>query len=160
MIKPSVNDLSQNKYNRYVLCVASSKCARLITQNSKDSETVGKEILSGEKTVLPPEEKSIISAIHKLHEGKYVIVLPEEKPQVEEAAEAEENVSEEEAAETEAAETEVSEEEAENAIVSEELFYLDRLAQIRASVKEAFPEITDAHADHLIEEFIQVNFDK
>lgn len=55
---------------------------------------------------------------------------------------------------------EVSEEEAENAIVSEELFYLDRLAQIRASVKEAFPEITDAHADHLIEEFIQVNFDK
>jgi len=119
MIKPSVNDLSQNKYNRYVLCVASSKCARLITQNSKDSETVGKEILSGEKTVLPPEEKSIISAIHKLHEGKYVIVLPEEKPQVEEAAEAEENVSEEEAAETEAAETEAAETEAAETEASE-----------------------------------------
>ena len=98
MIKPSVNDLSQNKYNRYVLCVASSKCARLITQNSKDSETVGKEFLSGEKTVLPPEEKSIISAIHKLHEGKYVIVLPEERPQVEEAADIEESS---EASETE-----------------------------------------------------------
>ena len=83
MIKPSLNDLSQNKYNRYVLCVASSKCARLITENSKDSETVGKEVLSGEKSVLPPEEKSIISAIHKLHEGKYVILLPEEKPEKE-----------------------------------------------------------------------------
>lgn len=96
MIKPSVNDLSQNKYNRYVLCVASSKCARLITQNSKDSETVGKEVLSGEKSVLPPEEKSIISAIYKLHEGKYVIRLPEEKP-IEEKAESEEAENSEEA---------------------------------------------------------------
>ncbi len=55
--------------------------------------------------------------------------------------------------------TDVSEEDAEAAIVSEELFYLDRLAQIRDSVKEAFPEISTAHADHLIEEYIQANFD-
>ncbi len=55
---------------------------------------------------------------------------------------------------------EVSDEEAEAAIVSEELFYLNRLAQIRDSVKEAFPEISAAHADHLIEEFIQANFEK
>ena len=77
-----------------------------------------------------------------------------------------ENVTEESLQEpvTDAASEEVSEEaseeEAEASIVSEELFYLDRLAQIRDSVKEAFPEITDAHADHLIEEFIQANFEK
>lgn len=53
-----------------------------------------------------------------------------------------------------------SEEDVEATIVSEELFYLDRLAQIRDSVKEVFPEISAAHADHLIEEFIQANFDK
>jgi len=79
MIKPSVNDLSQNKYNRYVLCVASSKCARIITENSEDSETIGKEVIANEKTELPPEAKPIISAIHKLYEGKFVIKLPEEQ---------------------------------------------------------------------------------
>ncbi len=111
MIKPSVNDLSQNKYNRYVLCVASSKCARVITQNSKDSETVGKEVLSGEKSVLPPEEKSIISAIHKLYEGKYVIRLPEEKPEIEAAeAEAADTANEETADVTDEEATENSDE--------------------------------------------------
>ena len=54
----------------------------------------------------------------------------------------------------------VSDEEVEASIVSEELFYLDRLVQIRNSVKETFPEITDAHADHLIEEYIQANFEE
>jgi len=44
-------------------------------------------------------------------------------------------------------------------LVTEELFYLDRLSEIRTSVKEAFPEISTAHADHLIEEFIQTNFE-
>ena len=53
----------------------------------------------------------------------------------------------------------MTEDDAEVTIVSNELFYLDRLAQIRDSVKEAFPEISTAHADHLIEEFIQANFD-
>lgn len=60
---------------------------------------------------------------------------------------------------TDSLDTAMSEEDAEATIVSEELFYLNRLTQIRESVKEAFPEISIAHADHLIEEYIQTNFD-
>lgn len=60
---------------------------------------------------------------------------------------------------TDSLDTTMSEEDAEVTIVSEELFYLNRLTQIRESIKEAFPEISIAHADYLIEEFIQANFD-
>ena len=61
---------------------------------------------------------------------------------------------------TDSLDTAMSEEDAEATIVSEELFYLNRLTQIRESVKEAFPEISIAHADQLIEEYIQANFEE
>ena len=87
MIFPSVEQLTQNKYNRYELVIATAKAARIITDdiNEKKEEM---EKLAGLKDASPsekmaqiqrefkdvPEEKPVKSAILKIFDGEYVIV--------------------------------------------------------------------------------------
>ena len=79
MIKPSVNDLSKNKYNRYTLCIAASKCARLITE-SEAANDASADFASTEKASKEPSsEKPLIEAIRKLYEEKYIIKMPGEE---------------------------------------------------------------------------------
>ena len=87
MIFPSVEQLTNNKYNRYELVIATAKAARIITDaiNEKKEETEKnagpKEINPGEK-IIPiqrdlkdiPEEKPVKSAIQKIFLGEFVIV--------------------------------------------------------------------------------------
>ena len=87
MIFPSVEELTQDKYNRYELVIATAKAARIITEelNEKKEEmerAAGiKELSPGDKMAQMqrdlkdfPEEKPVKSAILKIFEKEYIIV--------------------------------------------------------------------------------------
>ena len=94
MIKPTINDLSQGKYNRYEVALATAKCARMITNeyvrqrmeaetaaNSKDNDKPLNALIDREVR----DEKAVKIAINRIHEGKYQIVHkdPDEQAQAE-----------------------------------------------------------------------------
>ena len=61
MIYPSVEELSQNgKYNRYVLCTATAKCARMVTDEYVRQRDIR-------------DEKAVKNAINRLYQGDYRI---------------------------------------------------------------------------------------
>lgn len=78
MIYPSVEDLSRGGYNRYVLCIAASKCARKITDESyasaqsevRDEKSPSKRAVS--------DEKPVNTAIKQMHRRCFDIILPED----------------------------------------------------------------------------------
>ena len=87
MIFPSVEQLTQNKYNRYELVIATAKAARIITeilneQKEEMEKSAGiKEPGQNEKmSPIPkdikdvPEEKPVKTAIQKIFEGEFIIV--------------------------------------------------------------------------------------
>ncbi|MEA4831461.1 hypothetical protein SDC9_185782 [bioreactor metagenome] len=77
MIYPPVDELCKNGCNRYILCIATSKCARKITEkyappaNAKNSD----EIVKSHHAIL--EEKPLVTAINKLYNNEYRIVIPD-----------------------------------------------------------------------------------
>ena len=88
MIFPSIEQLTQDKYNRYELVIATAKAARIITDefNEKKEEmekTMGiKEVSPTEKMAQIqkefkdiPEEKPVKSAIQRIYDGEYMIVM-------------------------------------------------------------------------------------
>ena len=78
MIYPSVEELSKDGFNRYVLCIAASKCARKITDESfETSQSETKEDkLSGQRII--NDEKPVNTAIKQMHRHCFDIILPEE----------------------------------------------------------------------------------
>ena len=84
MIYPSVEELSRNgTYNRYMLCIATAKCAREITEDqiaqaqqywreNKDD----KMSASARKPI--PSEKPVKTAINRLDDSNFTIYLPEQ----------------------------------------------------------------------------------
>lgn len=86
MIFPSIEQLTQDKYNRYELVIATAKAARVITDeiNEKKEEmekSATKESNPNEKMVPSPkevkdipEEKPVRSAILRIFEGDFVIL--------------------------------------------------------------------------------------
>jgi len=87
MIFPSVEQLTNNKYNRYELVIATAKAARIITDmiNEKKDEiekNAGPKELNPAEKIIPiqrdlkdiPEEKPVKSAIQKIFAGEFVIV--------------------------------------------------------------------------------------
>lgn len=84
MIYPSINELSKGIYNRYMLCIATAKCARNVTEKyceQKEEAIKTKD----EKTLLKlvsNTEKPVKTAINLIHQDKYKILLPgENQPQ-------------------------------------------------------------------------------
>ena len=78
MIYPSVEELSKDGFNRYVLGIAASKCARKITDESFEaspSETK-EDKLSGKRII--NDEKPVNTAIKQMHRHCFDIILPEE----------------------------------------------------------------------------------
>ena len=81
MIYPSIDELSKNRYNRYMLCIATAKCARNVTEKyceqkeeairTKDDKQLAKLVSNTEKPVK--------TAINLLHADKYKVILPEEQ---------------------------------------------------------------------------------
>lgn len=88
MVEPSINELSQGKYNKYTLVIATAKCARMITdeyvkqREFAELKISKKEVDKPLAAMIRPEfrdEKAVKNAVNRLHDGRYVIVDDEEK---------------------------------------------------------------------------------
>ena len=87
MIHPSIDEITKGKFNRYTLCIATAKCARLVTDEYVEQRAVAEKMLANKETdkslisMIKREyrdEKAVKSAISRLHEGKFQIVRPGE----------------------------------------------------------------------------------
>ncbi|MFA6947712.1 MAG: hypothetical protein WCQ72_01885 [Eubacteriales bacterium] len=83
MIYPSIEELSQSgKYNRYTLVIATSKCARMVTDEYVAQREIAEKLLANKETdktlasMIKREfrdEKAVKSAIKRLYQGEYKI---------------------------------------------------------------------------------------
>ena len=85
MLYPTINKLTNGKFNRYQLAVATAKCARLITDEYVRERHLAEKAAAGAKetekageavTVNPDyrDRKAVKIAIDKIESGEYVIV--------------------------------------------------------------------------------------
>ena len=72
MLYPSIQDLTNNDVNRYMLVIATAKGARYVTYKN-NIDLLNKE---GDKTVSIEEssKKSVSVAVDKLHSGQFKII--------------------------------------------------------------------------------------
>ncbi len=72
MLYPSIQDLTNNDVNRYMLVIATAKGARYVTYKN-NIDLLNKE---GDKTVSIEEssKKSVSIAVDKLHSGQFKII--------------------------------------------------------------------------------------
>ena len=100
MLYPTIDELTQGKYNRYELALATARCARLITDEYVRQRDAAEKAATGNKEVdrnlinmITKEyrdEKAVKNAITKLHSGEYKIIreeLVEDETVVEDVAE-------------------------------------------------------------------------
>ena len=83
MIKPGIEELSNDgKYNRYVLCVATAKCARIVTDeyveqfNHAQSQVSNKETDKSISQLIQRDlrdDKAVKVAIRRLYTNEYKI---------------------------------------------------------------------------------------
>ncbi|MBQ9940240.1 MAG: hypothetical protein IJO74_01730 [Clostridia bacterium] len=81
MIYPSIDEITRGRFNRYMLCIATAKCARNVTDDFleqkeeairlKDDKTLSKLVSSTEKPVK--------TAINLIYEDKYKLVIPDQQ---------------------------------------------------------------------------------
>ncbi len=87
MLYPTVQDLTNDKVNRYKLVIATAKCARHIIdkaneemaleeQNRNENDRFGKD--SKNENILL-SEKPVSIAVQKLYDGEYSIINSEEE---------------------------------------------------------------------------------
>ena len=88
MIFPSIEQLTKNMYNRYELVIATAKAARIITDrinekkeemektaNLKESAPSDKMMQTQKEIKDFPEEKPVKSAIQKIFEEEFIIIM-------------------------------------------------------------------------------------
>ena len=83
MIYPSVEELSQNgKYNRYILCIATAKCPRMVTDEYVRQREQAEKLIANKETDKSlasmikrdiRDEKAVKNAINRLYQGEYRI---------------------------------------------------------------------------------------
>lgn len=82
MIKPSVEELTQGKFNRFTLVLAAAKSARMVTDEYIAQRETAEQMISNKETeksiaaLIPKEyrdDKAVKTAIRRLYEGDYVI---------------------------------------------------------------------------------------
>ena len=93
MLYPTIEELTQGKYNRYELALAAAKCARLITDEYVRQHEVAEKSLAGNKesersltSMIDRElrdEKAVKVAINRIHRGEYRIAEIEEADETE-----------------------------------------------------------------------------
>ena len=79
MVKPSIDELTQGRFNRYILVIAAAKSARYITNVTGAMDSDNPDAISDNGIVTKKESlenKSVKIAINKLHSGD--ILLHEE----------------------------------------------------------------------------------
>ena len=84
MIYPTISKLTNDKFNRYQLTLATAKCARIITDEYVKQRTAAETALTGSKeggstiaSMIDPvlaNEKAVKNAIDSMHRGDYTIV--------------------------------------------------------------------------------------
>lgn len=83
MIYPPIEELTQGKYNRYTLVVATAKCARMVTDEYVQQRELAEKLLANKETdkslaqMIKREfrdEKAVKSAIKRLYQGEFRIV--------------------------------------------------------------------------------------
>ena len=88
MLNPTIEELTQGKYNRYELALATAKCARLVTDEYIRQHDAAERAITGNKETDRPlhtmidrelrDEKAVKVAIARIHEGIYEIDVPDE----------------------------------------------------------------------------------
>ena len=83
MLYPTIDELTQGKFNRYELALATAKCARLITDEYvRQHELVEKSATGNKETDRAlsatidrelRDEKAVKVAINRIHRGEYSI---------------------------------------------------------------------------------------
>ena len=83
MIKPSISELTQGKFNRYELALATAKCARLITNEYVRQHDLAEKSITGNKETDKPlntmidrelrDEKAVHVAVNRLRDGAFII---------------------------------------------------------------------------------------
>ena len=88
MIFPSINDLSQGKYDKYTLVIATAKCAREITDEYVIQREYAERKIANKETDKPiaslikkeyRDEKAVKNAVMGLYEGKFKILGEDDK---------------------------------------------------------------------------------
>ena len=123
MLYPTIDELTQGKYNRYELALATARCARLITDEYVRQHDLAEKSITGNKDTDRPlntmidrelrDEKAVQVAIGRMYRGEYAIDLEANAKQAEAAEEVE--VVAEESAEEDSPEEAVEEAELESA---------------------------------------------
>ena len=87
MIYPSIDEITKGQYNRYTLCIATAKCARIVTDEYVEQRAVAEKMLANKETdksiasMIKREirdEKAVKTAIKALNDGEYRVVEGEE----------------------------------------------------------------------------------
>lgn len=83
MLHPTIDELTQGKYNRYELALATARCARLITDEYVRQHDVAERSQTGNKETDRPintmidrelrDEKAVKVAIGRIYNGQYII---------------------------------------------------------------------------------------
>ncbi|MDD4124267.1 MAG: hypothetical protein PHW77_00865 [Eubacteriales bacterium] len=81
MLYPSVQQMTNEKINRYALVIATAKGARVITEKAvrEREESEARRDSKDSRPILSPEsvnEKAVTLTINKLCDGEFKIVLP------------------------------------------------------------------------------------
>ena len=85
MIYPTVEQLTEGKFNRYELVVGVAKCARIVTDEYIEMRTKAQKMIDNHETekslssLIDPEykdQKAVKIAIAKLCDGRFKMVRP------------------------------------------------------------------------------------
>lgn len=119
MITPSIEEITKGEYNRYSLCIATAKCARMVTDEYVEQRRVAEEMIAKKETTKSlssminkdiRDEKAVKNAVKYLADGT-VRVVAETIPYAEDPTTIERTraLAQKEAAEARAAEAEAAE---------------------------------------------------
>ena len=88
MIYPSIQELTQDKFNKYTLVIATAKCARLVTDEYTRQRDTAERLIANKETdkslasMIKKEyrdEKAVKNAVVRMKEGDFRVVLPGEE---------------------------------------------------------------------------------
>ncbi len=87
MINPSIEQLTQGKFNRYALVIATAKCARIVTDEYVAQREKAEKQIEDKKTEKSiasfidkdiRDNKAVENAVQRLYRGEFSVVIPEE----------------------------------------------------------------------------------
>ncbi|MBQ2875542.1 MAG: hypothetical protein IJE25_00875 [Clostridia bacterium] len=92
MIYPTVDQLTEGRFNRYELVIGVAKCARIVTDEYIEMRTKAQKMIDNHETektlaaLIDPEykdKKAVKLAIAQLEEGRFKLRHPSEKKGIE-----------------------------------------------------------------------------